>query len=269
MKRVQLGETGIEISRLGLGTVKFGRNQQVKYPTAFELPSDAEIQQLLDVARESGINLLDTAPAYGVSEERLGKILTEREDADFWVIGSKAGEEFVDGESVFDFSPEFVRNSVERSLRRLGRERLDILLLHSDGEDVRILEESGAVEALTELKREGKLGAIGISTKTVEGGCLAFKLELDVVMATYNPWHTAEKPVLDAAAAAGRSVLIKKALGSGWLGRDAGKSIEEQVGEAFDFIFAHPGATAAIVGTINPENLKLNARLVDSASSKK
>ena len=69
------------------------------------------------------------------------------------------------------------------------------------------------------------------------------------------------------AAAAGRSVLIKKALGSGWLGRDSGKTIEEQVGEAFKFIFAHPGATAALVGTINPENLRLNARLVDAATA--
>ena len=59
---------------LGLGTVKFGRNQKIKYPT-FELPSDQAVCQLLDDAQNYGINLLDTAPAYGIAEERLGQLL--------------------------------------------------------------------------------------------------------------------------------------------------------------------------------------------------
>ncbi|MEZ5430714.1 MAG: hypothetical protein R3F31_05940 [Verrucomicrobiales bacterium] len=50
------------VSRLGLGTVKFGRNEQVKYPEPFDLPTDSEILHLLETARECGINLLDTAP---------------------------------------------------------------------------------------------------------------------------------------------------------------------------------------------------------------
>ena len=53
----------------------------------------------------------------------------------------RSGEEFADGESRFDFSPDAIRRSVERSLRRLGRERLELLLLHSDGDDTRILVE--------------------------------------------------------------------------------------------------------------------------------
>jgi len=71
--RRALGATGLEVSALGLGTVKFGRNTGVKYPAGFELPSAAEIGELLAVARDLGINLLDTAPAYGSSEERIGK----------------------------------------------------------------------------------------------------------------------------------------------------------------------------------------------------
>ncbi len=55
------------VSPLGLGTVKFGRNQNVKYPGGggFAMPTDSEIEALLDLALECGINLLDTAPAYG------------------------------------------------------------------------------------------------------------------------------------------------------------------------------------------------------------
>ena len=58
-----LGSTGIQVSPLGLGTVKLGRNQQVKYPRPFELPGDEEVLALLGLARELGVNLLDTAPA--------------------------------------------------------------------------------------------------------------------------------------------------------------------------------------------------------------
>ena len=61
MIRRPLGKTGIIVSLLGLGTVKFGRNQKVKYPEPFELPSDAEIESLLDLALELGINRSDSS----------------------------------------------------------------------------------------------------------------------------------------------------------------------------------------------------------------
>ena len=89
MDKINLGNTGINVSRLGLGTVKFGRNKGVKYPKGFELPSDKECAALLELSQELGINMLDTAPAYGTSEERLGKVLTGQRDR--WVIVGKAG----------------------------------------------------------------------------------------------------------------------------------------------------------------------------------
>src|SRR3990167_585300 len=97
MKLKPLGSTDIFVSPIGLGTVKFGRNQGVKYPAHFTLPSDKEITTLLHLCLELGINLLDTAPAYGTSEERIGKCLpTSRKD---WVIITKAGETFENGNS--------------------------------------------------------------------------------------------------------------------------------------------------------------------------
>src|SRR5690606_30396122 len=86
-----LGSTGLTVSALGLGTAKFGRNEQVKYPTAFALPDDNAVRALLAQAHDLGINLLDTAPAYGTSEERLGQVLRNREK---WIIVTKTGEEF-------------------------------------------------------------------------------------------------------------------------------------------------------------------------------
>ena len=136
-----LGSTGIAVSPLGLGTVKLGRNQQVKYPTAFELPSDEQVTELLGLARELGINLLDTAPAYGSSQERLGQLLgTGRKD---WVIVSKVGEIFEHGASRFDFSFDHTIATVEQSLVTLNTDYLDCVLIHSDGDDLRILELEG------------------------------------------------------------------------------------------------------------------------------
>ncbi len=247
-----LGNTGLIVSPLGLGTVKLGRDQGVKYPNGFTIPDDAAARALLDQARALGINLIDTAPAYGVSEQRLGPLL--RGQRENWVIVSKVGEEFDNGQSRFDFSPAHTRLSVERSLQRLETDRIDLVLVHSDGNDVAILRDSGVYETLAELKREGKLRAFGLSGKTVEGGLLALERG-DCAMVTYNLAERGEQAVLDHAATHGKGILIKKALAS----RHAVLAGEDPVRASFELVFGHPGVTAAIVGTINPQHLAANA----------
>lgn len=243
-----LGSTGLEVSRLGLGTVKIGRNTGVKYPSPFDLPDDDAVSRLLDTARELGINLIDTAPAYGCSEERLGRLLTNRHD---WVLCGKAGEEFRDGQSYFDFRAAAIRSSVERSLRRLRSDHLDIVLLHSDGNDHAVLEQNDGFDALERLRDEGLVRAIGLSGKTVEGGLLALERGADCVMVTFNPQATDERRVIREAHRLQRGVLVKKALNSG---HHAG-SLQDNM----DFVFAEPGVSAAIIGTLNPGHLRGNA----------
>ena len=92
MQYRQLGNTGLRVSLVGLGTVKLGRNVGVRYPHNFTIPDDAQAARLLDTARELGINLLDTAPAYGSSEARLGALLGAQRDD--WVLSTKVGERF-------------------------------------------------------------------------------------------------------------------------------------------------------------------------------
>lgn len=251
-----LGSTGLRVSPLGLGTVKLGRNQGVKYPQPFALPADREALALLDLAWDLGINLLDTAPAYGVSEERLGRLLRQcRRD---WVIVTKVGEEFHEGVSRFDFSAAATRASVERSLRRLGVETLDVVLIHSNGDDLTILEREEVLPALRRLQQAGLIRAVGMSSKTVAGGLCAVECS-DVLMATYNLAQRDELPVIRAAHAAGKGVLIKKGLFSGHL--DALAS-DDPAQAALEFIFAEPGVSSVVVGTLNPEHLRANAAAV-------
>jgi aryl-alcohol dehydrogenase-like predicted oxidoreductase len=251
-----LGRTGIDVSPLGLGTVKIGRNEQVKYPQSFDLPDDRSVQALLALARDLGINLIDTAPAYGVAQARLGALLPRpRRD---WVIVSKVGERFEHGASRFDFTFAATIRTVEDSLRTLGTDYLDCVLIHSDGDDLRILREEGAVDALEALKRRGLILSHGMSSKTLEGG-LAVVDRLDVVMATCNLGYNDERPVLEAAERTGKGVLIKKGLSSGHL---AGPGAVE---EAFRFIYGQPGVSSIIVGTINSAHLRANVAAAEAA----
>lgn len=259
LPRRPLGSTGIDVSCLGLGTVKFGRNHEVKYPHGFSLPEDTEIEKLLQQAKGLGINLLDTAPAYGSSEQRLGRLLRDRQD---WIIATKVGEEFLSGKSVFDFSADHVQTSIERSLRNLNTDYLDIVLIHSDGDDLKILESTDCLEALTRLRDKGLIRAIGMSTKTEAGGLLAAQLT-DVVMVTYNPAQTAEETVIDYAAEHNKGILIKKALNSGHLTNSG------QGGAAADLGFAlnKKGVSSVIVGTINPAHLESNVQAAVAAAT--
>lgn len=249
------GETGIQVSPLGLGTVKLGRNQQVKYPDAYEIPDDDATVRLLSLAHELGINLLDTAPAYGNSEERLGQLLPGSRDD--WVIVSKVGEFFKGGQSHFDFSYDTTIHTVEQSLLNLNTDYLDAVLIHSDGDDCRVLKEEGVLDALRILKERGLIRAHGMSTKTVDGGLLAVD-ETDIVMITCNPAYQDELPVLRAADSRRRGVLIKKALQSGHIEA-------EGVEAAMKFIFAQPGVSSVMVGTITPDHLRNNVVAVEAA----
>lgn len=249
-----LGSSGLQVSALGLGTVKIGRNQQVKYPAGFEIPDDRAVANLLASAAELGINLLDTAPAYGNSEERLGKLLGER---DRWVLCTKTGEEFVNGVSHFDFSAQHTRMSVERSLKRLGTDWLDLVLIHSDGRDLDILQRSDCLSTLMNLKAAGTIRAIGMSTKTIEGGILAAEL-LDVVMLTWN-LQQRDEAVLDAALRLNTGVLVKKGLLSGHV-HSSGDNTSggNTVRASMELVLREPGVGSMIVGTINPAHLRSN-----------
>ncbi|MEQ8858391.1 MAG: aldo/keto reductase [Pseudomonadales bacterium] len=249
MERRPLGSTGLTVSLLGLGTVKLGRTTGLKHPRPFQLPDSAAARRLLDCARDLGINLLDTAPAYGRSEERVGKLLGGTRDA--WVLCTKVGEEFDAGRSHFDFSASHTRQSVERSLRRLRTERIDVVLIHSNGADLDILDRGDTLATLMRLQERGLIGAVGMSHKTAAGGRRALELGCDVIMATLNLDDLSEQALIAEAAALGRGVLVKKALASGHAGV-----------ESLRFVAAQPGVSSVVVGTIDPGHLRANAAAV-------
>lgn len=252
-----LAQTGMKVSQVGLGTVKLGRNEGVKYPQSFTLPSDQEALHLLKTAKDLGINLLDTAPAYGSSEARLGSLLqAERHD---WIISTKVGEAFEQGKSEFDFSSQAMQQSIERSLKRLKTDYLDIVLVHSNGDDEDLINHQGVFDTLAMLKKSGKIRSFGMSCKTIAGGLLTIELA-DVAMITYHAAYTDERPVIAQAFSKQKAIFIKKALASGHLSQLGSK---QTVASNLQFILAEPGVTSVIIGTINPEHLKENVSAID------
>jgi len=248
-QRRPLGSTGLSVFPVGWGAFKIGRNTAIKYPQSYPLPSDEQVDTLLDALPDIGINLIDTAPAYGSSEERLGTYFKSHPGLrNRFILSSKVGETFTDGRSEYDFTPAAVTASAERSLKRLHTDRLDLLLIHSDGNDQDILERSGCVEALIKLKQRGLTRAIGMSGKSPEGARLSLGWA-DVVMVEYHQQDTTHDAVMHEAGERGIGVLVKKALASGTL----------EPGEAVRFAAGHAAVSSVVVGSLNPEHLRSNA----------
>ena len=254
-RRKNIADTGLAVSPLGLGTVKLGRTAGVKYPDSFKIPDDVQTLKLLSQASELGINLIDTAPAYGNSEQRLGQLLPKLNRE--WVIATKVGELFnADlAQSHYNFTAEFIKQSVEQSLKNLRREVLDIVLIHSDGNDQHIIEHLGVLEILNDLKQQGLIRATGMSTKTVAGGLLSLQ-QSDIAMVMHNSGYQDEQAVLDQAATSNKAIFIKKALNSGHLASSS--SVTDPVQASFDTIYQNPAVTSIVIGTITPSHLTSN-----------
>jgi aryl-alcohol dehydrogenase-like predicted oxidoreductase len=148
MKTKKIGS--LDATVVGLGTNNFGMSME-----------QDEVDLVFDRAIEVGINFFDTADAYMASEERLGQALKGRRDQ--ILIATKfAGP--IDGGNG-GASPAYVREAVERSLRKLNIERIDLYQIHRPDPNTPIAETLGA---LGELVREGKVVEIGCSNFTAE-----------------------------------------------------------------------------------------------------
>ena len=238
-----LGCTGLAVSALGLGTTKLGRNTDVKYPAPFDLPSDKEAEELLQTALDLGVNLIDTAPAYGESERRLGALMAKQRPR--WVLCTKCGEHYDNGLSVYDFSSKALTRSVDASLQRLKTDYVDVLLLHSDGRDMEILTRTDAVETLMRMKVTGKARAIGISAKTPDGIAAALPM-LDVVMAPFNQREPYLEHALTKAHDQKLGIIAIKGLSSGHLEASA----------AIQFVLRQPFIDSLVLGTTNKKHLR-------------
>ncbi|MEV6285632.1 aldo/keto reductase [Kribbella sp. NPDC051770] len=152
-----LGPGELQVGAIGFGAMSFANpyGQQGSYD------ADQAAREILDRAAKLGVTLIDTADGYGDSEEILGRALAGRRD-DF-VVATKFGivaAPFGGGEAKIDGSPAYARERLERSLRRLGTDHVDLYYQHRVDPAVPI---EDTVGALAEFVAEGKVRYLGLS----------------------------------------------------------------------------------------------------------
>ena len=189
---VELGKSGIKVHPIALGTNFVG---------GYNLYGDVneeEGKQTVRDALDAGVTMLDTAFIYGPrrSEELIGEVLKEYKREDIVIATKAAQRELDNGDMVIDNSPEFLKQAVDDALDRLQTKYIDLFYIHKPDEET---PKDEAVEALYEMKEQGKIKAIGVSNFTVEQLAEANKNNhVDVIQNEYNLFsREAEDEMLD------------------------------------------------------------------------
>ena len=285
--RPTLGRTGVDTSRLGFGCSAYWARPG--FPERRALALDEQ-------AIEGGIRLFDTGPIYGggLGERRLGQVLRSRGGARGLLICGKAGTHLAENGRVFrDWSREAVRASVQRSIERLGVDRLDGLHLH--GPNIHELR-SPLLETLNDLKTEGLIGFVGINSFEPALIRLGLTLPLfDSFMVEYNLIHKANAELLGEIAAAGRAAIVGSPIAQALFRRSMLPTTPKRAWElaralarhpadlraarayrfldrlpdmtgaqaALAYVLRSPHVTAAVFATTSPEHLRANVAAAD------
>jgi aryl-alcohol dehydrogenase-like predicted oxidoreductase len=276
-----LGRTGQEVTILGYGAMELRGA-----PRGPEI-TDEHAGAVLNAVLDGGITLIDTSPDYGRSEELIGRYVGHRREEFF--LASKCGCPMnlpADSPPPYphDYSPANIRANVERSLTRLGTDRLDVLQVHMSP-SVATMAENDVLETLQELQDEGKTRFIGMSGTLPE---LPGQIDLDIFDVFQIPYSAVQREHEEAITAAAQTeagILIRGGAARGapatdknWrtgpLGVPAGEGrrrwedagLDDLLGESgpspieftLRFTLSNPSLSSTIVGTSSLEHLTSN-----------
>ena len=249
MQKRKLGNSGLEVSALGLGCMGMS--------FSYGPPKDKrEMTTLLRAAVERGITFFDTAEVYGpfLNEELVGEALAPFRDQ--LVIATKfgfdlSGSDNRPGAAGLNSRPEHIKQAAEGSLKRLKVDVIDLLYQHRVDPDVPIEDVAGAVK---DLIREGKVKHFGLSEAGVQTIRRAHAVQpVAALQSEYSLWtRTPEKEVIPALEELGIGLVPYSPLGKGFL---TGKIGENAKFDSSDFRSTLPRFT--------PEALKANQALID------
>jgi len=284
MRYRNLGRTGIKVSPYALGALMLA--------TQVGNPDPEDSVRIIHRALDAGINLVDTADAYGDSEEVVGRAVKGHRDN--VVLTTKFGRPMGADPNQQGASRRWIMTAVENSLRRLQTDHIDVYQMHRPDPDTDIEE---TLSALTDLVRSGKIRAFGTSTmpasNLVEAHWAAERHGLERFRTEQPPYSILnrgiEREVLPVAQQYGMGILVWGPLGQGMLtgrvrrGQDTDVtrakyftelfsderrldaverliSLAEEAGIsmphlAMAFAISHPGVTSALLGARTREQL--------------
>lgn len=297
-----LADTGLHLSLLGVGAAALGG----LYDAVDEQTTTATLQ----TAWDQGLRFIDTAPFYGYtrSENRVGAFLAGR-PRDGYVLSTKVGRVMVPDDTVrpgadgwadplpfrpvYDYSHGGVMRSFEDSLRRLGVQRIDILLVHDIGRAThgaeherhwQALTQGGGFRALQELREQGLVRAIGLGVnewEIADQALSAAPLDCVLLAGRYTLLEQGALPFLDRCAAQRVGVIVGGPFNSGLLAGQAkynygsvphdmlmrARALSEVCAEfgvaleaaALRFPLAHPAVVNVLAGMRSPQQVLANA----------
>ena len=274
MEMRPLGKTGFEVSVLGFGGG----------PVGFDALDQDGVGRILNTLLDRGVNLIDTAAGYKGSEEAIGKAVAHRREEYVLVSKCGLGVEGIEGDP---WSAPVIAATVERALKRLQTDRLDVMLLHSC--DLEILERDEAIGALVRARDAGKIRHLGYSGDNEAAVWAAKHPQVAVIETSVNICDQANiETLLPEARAHEIGVLAKRPIANGAWRRTsdispfylnysrsyAGRLEAMGIGPAelgfsgdaaaawpeiaLRFTLAQPGVTTAIVGTTKDSHMEAN-----------
>jgi aryl-alcohol dehydrogenase-like predicted oxidoreductase len=274
MEKATLGNTGLEVTRLGVGLAEVG----------FELnfADEDRAGKVLNSALDAGINFLDTAACYDISEELLGRTVSHRRSE--YYLATKAGH-VTDGYQGQEWTYQTVAHSIDRSLVRMRTDHLDLVQLHTC--EVDVLERGEVIRALQDARRAGKARFIGYSGDN-EAALWAVESGLfDTLQTSFNLVDQRARLELFARARAkGMGIIAKRPIAnSAWGAPRSPRSYadeyfrraqallaagpipgapDDRIALALGFTLSHPEVNTAIVGSAKPEHMLANISLLKS-----
>ena len=236
MEYVTLGKTGLRVSRMGLGGIPIQR-------------VDAEAaKNLLDAVEAAGINYIDSARGYSVSEERIGLAIEGRR------------EKFVLATKTMSRDREGMARDIETSLKNFRTDYIDLYQVHNPSLEQleQVCAPGGALEALLEAREAGKIGHIGLTAHKPEVFRRALELPwVETVMFPYNLVENQGTELMERARELNVGFINMKSL--------AGGAIED-ARLALRFAAANPNVSVVLPGMYSPEEVAQNAAAVADAS---
>lgn len=275
METRTLGRTGLQVSRLGFGALEL-RGMRV---WGGRPVTDQQADRILNAVLDAGINIIDTSPDYGLSEEYIGRFISHRRSE--YYIATKAGCKLTRADGYDQVSHIWTRDrilrNIEESLARMKTDYVDVLQLHNPNPADVI--KNKTIDTLHEVQEAGLTKFIGVST-TLPYLPDFLKIEVfDTFQAPYSALQRAHEEWISRISEAGAGTIIRGGIARGsvaeggivgrqpttWL--DAGlDEVRGDIGTMeflLRFTLSHPHIDTVIVGTLSPEHLVNNIKAAE------
>jgi len=276
MLRQPLGRTGLDVTRLGYGSMG------LRGPRTWGVRTidDPTAEMMLNAVLDAGINFIDTSPDYGVSEERIGRYISSRRSE--FHLATKCGCVYTQCDDHLEldhvWSKEVIERNLETSLRRLQTDTIDVLQFH--GGDAETLERAGLIDLLRDFRDQGVVRHIGSSSKLPDLPDLIQLGVFDTFQVPYSCLAPEHHDWITRAAEAGAGIIVRggiahggpdavirrPALESAWERAGLDELLDDDTSRAELILrqtLSHPHAHTIIVGTCDPEHLAENIRALD------